>query len=75
VKLPNPERAIVDQAKLTGYCLNPRHQRGRHKARVFAATLNITLKNSELLRKALLQAAVNNEAIPTRRDVYGSATW
>ncbi|MHB8500477.1 MAG: DUF6883 domain-containing protein [Candidatus Acidiferrales bacterium] len=75
MKLPNPERAIVDQAKLTGYCLNPRHPRGRHKARVFAATLNIILKNSELLRKALLQAAVNNEAIPTQRDVYGSATW
>ena len=27
---------IVDRQKLTGYCLNPDHPRGKHKARVFA---------------------------------------
>lgn len=25
--------------KLTGYCLNPEHPRGKHKARVFASAL------------------------------------
>ena len=37
MKMPGSEAAIVDLAKLTGYCLNPEHPRGKHKARVFAA--------------------------------------
>ena len=37
MKMPGGEAAIVDLAKLTGYCLNPEHPRGKHKARVFAA--------------------------------------
>ncbi|HXG48805.1 MAG TPA: hypothetical protein VNO52_14360, partial [Methylomirabilota bacterium] len=36
MRLPNGERAIVDIQKLTAYCLNLQHTRGRHKARVFA---------------------------------------
>lgn len=31
--LPNPDRAIVDPAKLAEYCLNPDHPRGRHTVR------------------------------------------
>ena len=57
MKLPHPERAVVDIAKLRNYCLNPRHPRGWHKAKVFAAALGITQYNAELLRRALLQAA------------------
>ena len=34
MKPPNGERAIVDIAKLTDYCLNPEHARGKHKARI-----------------------------------------
>ena len=71
MKLPNPRRAVVDLAKLTDYCLSPKHPRGRHKARVFAASLNIASRNADHLRAALLRAASMNEAIPTRRDVYG----
>jgi hypothetical protein len=36
MKLPGADVAIVDVEKLTGYCLNPEHPRGKHKARVFA---------------------------------------
>jgi hypothetical protein len=71
VKLPNPRRAVVDPAKLNEYCLNPLHLRGRHKARVFASVLGITQNNAEILRISLLNAAVQKEAIPTHRDVYG----
>jgi hypothetical protein len=42
VKLPNAERAIVNIAKLRDYCLNPEHEHGSHKARVFAAKLGLT---------------------------------
>ncbi|WP_200235400.1 DUF6883 domain-containing protein [Thiohalocapsa halophila] len=42
MKLPNANQAVVDLEKLRGYCLNPAHPRGRHKARVFAAALGIT---------------------------------
>jgi hypothetical protein len=71
VKLPNSDRAVVDLAKLREYCLNPSHPRGRHKARVFAASLGITARNAGLLRDALLQAAVEAEAILGERDSFG----
>ncbi len=60
--LPNPERAFVDLAKLQDYCLNPEHQRGRHKARVFAAALGLTADQAEQLREALLIATRTCEA-------------
>ncbi len=72
VKLPNGERAVVDMKKLRGYCLNPKHQRGRHKARVFVAALGLTIDNAAELRNALLAAARNNEAMPEEHDEYGA---
>lgn len=35
--MPHAERAVVDIRKLRDYCLNPMHDEGQHKARVFAA--------------------------------------
>jgi hypothetical protein len=67
MKLPNATHAVVDVAKLRDYCLNPGHARGRHKARVFASVLGIRREHAELLRKALLEAALSNEAIPGER--------
>jgi hypothetical protein len=70
MKLPNGTVAIVDIEKLTGYCLNPEHPRGKHKARVFA-TLGFTAENAEELRAALLTAAATADAQATGRDQYG----
>ena len=39
--LPNAEKAVVDISKLRDYCLNPNHEVGKHKARVFSAALNL----------------------------------
>ena len=36
MKLPNADRAVIDAAKLRGYCLNADHPRGKQKARVFS---------------------------------------
>ena len=42
MKLPNAKNAFVDMRKLTDYCLNPHHPRGRHKAYVFQNALGLT---------------------------------
>ncbi|MEM8643169.1 MAG: DUF6883 domain-containing protein [Cyanobacteria bacterium P01_D01_bin.44] len=71
MKLPNPESAIVDDEKLSGYCLNPFHSDGRHKARVFQSALGLNQENSDDLRSALLGAVQTCEAIPDKRNRYG----
>jgi hypothetical protein len=57
-KLPNPEKAFIDLNKLIGYCLNPEHPEGQHKALVFKSALNIGLDEVDILKAALLQAAL-----------------
>jgi hypothetical protein len=71
MKLPNGDKAVVAIEKLRDYCLNVRHQRGRHKARVFAATLELTADNAEWLHDLLIEAARHADAVPTERDAYG----
>jgi hypothetical protein len=64
MKLPYPDRAVVDIRRIRDYCLNPEHRRGRHKARVFAAALGITSEHSEELQNALLAAARDGRRSP-----------
>jgi len=71
MKLPGSDRALVDVAKLREYCLNERHPRGRHKARLFASVLGLTREDAEILRQELLRAAVDGDASPSERDDYG----
>jgi hypothetical protein len=40
-RLPGYENAEIEPAKLRDYCLNPDHDTGQHKARVFASALGI----------------------------------
>lgn len=61
----------MDIIKLRDYCLSTKHPRGRYKARVFAAALGITEKDSEMMRKAILDAAQNEDAVATEKDDYG----
>ena len=69
--LPNAERAIVDIRKLRDYCLNPLHDEGQHKARLFATTLGMTADDAESLRDLLLEAVTTHEAHLGRLDTYG----
>jgi hypothetical protein len=71
MKLPNPEKAVVDIKKLRDYCLSTEHRRGRHKARVFQAALGITSEHAEALQAALQAAAVDGSAVPGVHDEYG----
>ncbi|MCW5983514.1 MAG: hypothetical protein KIT09_35815 [Bryobacteraceae bacterium] len=70
MKLPNGAFAIVDIQKLRAYCLNPRHPRGRHKARVFAS-VGLRESDAEALRAALLAAAAEAEAQLGVANSYG----
>ena len=72
MKLPNPDRAIIPEEKLSGYCLNPQHQEGgKDKARVFRAALDLGPEHSDELRSALIQAIQNYEAIIDKQSEYG----
>jgi hypothetical protein len=63
MKLPNGFRAQVDvKRKVLGYCLNPSHRTGRHKARIFDSVLGITASNAQILVEALFAAARNGDA-------------
>lgn len=71
MRLPNGENAIIDQRKITEYCLCPEHDDGKHKARLFAETVGISLDDAELLIEALRKAATEGEAVSGRSDQYG----
>jgi len=69
--IPYAEHAVVDMRKLRDYCLNPMHDEGQHKARLFATTLGITADDAEDLRTFLLQAVTTIDRQLGRRDAYG----
>ena len=70
--LPNADRAVVEIAKLHDYCLNPKHEDGKHKARVFASALGLRQGDAVWLRGRLLEAALNEQAIMTLKNRFGT---
>jgi hypothetical protein len=72
VKLPNDGNAIVDVTKVRDYVLSQTHPRGRHKARVFLAALELTAADSEELRLALLKSAIVGDAVRGGADEFGA---
>lgn len=71
VKLPEPEHAIADVAKLRDYTLSPMHPEGKHKARVFAAALGAGPQDVEWLREQLLAAARERDCTVGTKDAHG----
>lgn len=71
MKIPNADRAVVDIEKLRDYCLSESHPRGKHKARVFASALGLTMENAMELQESLLYAVMNEEAELGESDGYG----
>ena len=69
--IPHAERAVVDIRKLRDYCLNPLHDEGKHKARVFDAALGMSAGDAETLRDILLQAVKTHDAQVGYHDAYG----
>lgn len=73
MKLPNPNQTYINDSKLIGYSLNFNHADGQHKARVFKSALGITKEDLQTLKKCLMQAVLNNEAIPDKINQYGKS--
>ena len=71
MKLPNAEQAIVDIAKLRDYSLDAAHEEGKHKARVFAAALDMDQDDADWLRTMLLAAALRYDCVPGRNTPFG----
>jgi hypothetical protein len=71
MKLPNGEQAEISMQKLIGYCLNPEHPSGKHKARVFTSVLGITAENADILRQLVQTAAIEGEVIQQDVTAYG----
>jgi len=71
VRLPNVDRALIDEAKLREYLLSDAHQVGRFKATFFRA-LGFTLDQWQELRDAILDLAAHEVAEPTEITAFGS---
>jgi hypothetical protein len=71
MRLPYADRAEVSIRKLRDYCLNPLHDEGKHKARVFSSVLGMIAADAEALRDLLLEAVRAYDAQPGYMDAYG----
>ncbi len=71
MKLPNGHQADLGD-KIENYCLNPNHQKGKNKAILFENKLGINLSNSNILKKAIKQAAINESVIIRKINEYGT---
>jgi hypothetical protein len=71
MRLPGAERAFVDIAKIHGYSLNSVHREGKHKARVFAAALDLTEDDADWLRLILLDGVRQHDCQLGRKTPFG----
>lgn len=69
--LPNYGSAIIDVSKLTKYCLNEFHPKGKHKARVFKSVLNISVENASYLKDIIQNGIRKHSAAEQGTDKYG----
>jgi hypothetical protein len=70
-KLPNIDAAIVEDAKLTEYLLNPAHPRGAAKAR-FLARFGFDAAHPELARAAFLEHARQHDISVSQQTRFGT---
>ncbi len=75
MRLPNADHAIVQIEKLIEYSLNPKHDAGKHKARVFKSALGITIDDAEWLRAKILAMVGVADALPGGISVFAKSTW
>jgi filamentous hemagglutinin len=66
------ERAIVPRQKLEGYLLDPAHEDGRHKARVFQSVLGIAASDWRYLQDAILAGVCDAPVSAVVLTPYGS---
>ncbi|MEE9162591.1 MAG: hypothetical protein V3U35_06420, partial [Candidatus Neomarinimicrobiota bacterium] len=69
-RLPNPDRAVIDAAKLRDYLLSTAHPVGRFKAHFFAS-LGYSAENWEQLDTDIRDLIAAAEAHPRVKTEYG----
>ena len=72
MRLPHNGKAVVDHNKLSGYCLNPHHPRGKHKARVFRQYLGITADEAAFLVAEIKRAIEEQPCRKGDQDEWGT---
>ena len=70
MKLPNYERALVPQAKITAYLLSLNHEDGRSKARFFMS-FGFAVEQWQTLAEALLAHAAAHEVAKIEPSPFG----
>ena len=70
MRLPNADRAIIEESKLRDYLLSPEHPIGRHKARVFRR-LGYSQTLWQKLEADLRAQHATQDAEPGERSPYG----
>lgn len=70
MKLPNAENALVEDAKLLGYLLNPDHPHGTHKAR-YMGRFGFNADNLDAARNALLKHGRSYDVARVVQTGYG----
>jgi len=71
MKLHNGEQVVIDRRKIVDYCLSVDHEDGRHKARLFASIVDMTIDDVDRLVDALRHAARAGDAVIGKLDQYG----
>lgn len=70
MRIPNAERALIEDAKVRDYLLSPSHPVGRFKCAFFVA-LGFSGDEWPVLRDALLELARSGEAVPGQPSPFG----
>lgn len=70
--LPNYHLAEIPDEKIYGYCLNPLHERGKHKARIFRQVFGISDKDGELLKAEIIGNLQIAEVSNIRENNHGT---
>ncbi len=69
--LPNANKAIIKEEKITEYVLNFDHFEGKNKARVFSSVLGLKKENADYLINAIRTAILINDAVKQSESAFG----
>jgi hypothetical protein len=70
VRLPNVDRAVVDEGKILDYLLSHSHPVGRFKS-VFFSALGFSIDDWRSLHRAILEVARSGDATPGQPSSFG----
>lgn len=70
MKLPNPDKLLVEREKIADYLLNPAHRYGASKARFFTQ-FGFRIEEWERLADALREHGRTHEVVRTRETGFG----